>query len=104
MDNTKHEQNLRNAEQARAGLVEDIRDINSAGQRLLKHGERTLKTSAMVLGVSALGGMAVGVALGRASVSRRGNSFIGELVSRATTAFAVTLATQLVGAFVAKRR
>jgi hypothetical protein len=56
----------------------------------------------MVLGVSALGGMAVGVALGRASIGRRGSAFIGELLVRATTAFAVTLVTQLVGSFVKK--
>jgi len=103
MDNIKHEQNLRNAEQARAGLTEDIREINRAGQRLIKHGERTLKSSAMVLGVSALGGMAVGVALGRASVGRRGNSLISELLGRATTAFATALATQLISRFVTKR-
>ena len=103
MDNAKHEQNLRNLEQARTGLTEDIREINRAGQRLMKRGERTLKSSAMVLGVSALGGVAVGVALGRASVGRRGNSFVGELLGRAATAFAVTLATQLVGIFVTKK-
>lgn len=103
MDNAKHEQNLRNAEQARAGLSEDIREINRAGRRLIKHGEKTLKRSALVLGVSALGGAVVGVALGRASVGRRGNSLISELLGKAATAFAVTLATQLVGRFVTKR-
>jgi hypothetical protein len=103
MDNSKHEQNLRNAEQARAGLTEDIREINRAGQRLMKHGEKTLKSSAMVLGASALGGMAVGVALGRASVSRRGDSLIGELLGRATTAFATALATQVLGRLLTKR-
>ena len=103
MNNNKHEQNLLNAEQARAGLAEDIRDISQAGQRLVKHGERTLRSSAMVLGASALGGMAVGVALGRASVGRRETSLMGELLGRATTAFAVALATQLVGVFVPKK-
>lgn len=103
MDDVRHAQNLRNAEQARASLTEDIRDINHASQRLMKHGKRTLKNSAIVLGVSALGGMAVGVALGRATVGRRGNSLINELLGRATTAFAVTLATQLVGMFVTKK-
>ena len=103
MENSKHEQNLLNAEKARAGLAEDIRDINHVGEHLIRLGERKLKSTAMAFGVTALGGLAVGVALGRASTGRRGTSMVGELLGRATTAFATVLATQLLGMFVTKR-
>ncbi len=103
MENRKHEQNLQNAEKARVGLAEDIREINHVGERLIRHGERKLKNSAIAFGATALGGLAVGVALGRASTGRRGTSMVSELLGRATSAFATTLATQLFSRFVAKR-
>jgi hypothetical protein len=103
MENSKHEQNLLNAEKARVGLAEDIRDINHVGERLIRLGERKLKSTAMAFGVTALGGLAVGVALGRASTGRRGTSMVSELLGKATTAFATVLATQLLGMFVTKR-
>lgn len=103
MEHSNHEQNLLDAEKARVGLADDIRDINHVGKRLIHHGERKLKNSAMAFGATALGGLAVGIALGRASSGRRETSMVGDLLGKATTAFATALATQLVGLFVTNR-
>jgi hypothetical protein len=103
MNTNEHEQHLLNAEKARLGLAADLHDINHVGGRLIRNGEKHLKSSAVVLGATALGGLAVGVVVGRASAGRRGNALASELLGRATTAFATTLATQLLAMLFAKR-
>jgi hypothetical protein len=103
MEHRSHEQNLLNAEKARNGLADDIRDFNQVGKRLMRSGERKVKNSLLVFGATALGGLAVGFALGRASSQRRGPSLVGDLLGKATTAFATTLAIQLVRMLVAKK-
>lgn len=103
MMNHEHEQHVQDAQQARLELATDMHDINQAGERLIQRGKRTLKSSAVALGAAAIGGLVVGIALGRASTGRRGNSLVGELLGRATSAFATTLATELLGMLVAKR-
>jgi hypothetical protein len=103
MNTKEHEQHLLNAEQARLGLASDMRDINHVGERMIRHGKQRINSAAVTLGAAALGGLAVGVAVGRATAGRRGNSVVSELLGRATSAFATTLATQLLGMLVAKR-
>ncbi len=103
MSNTEHAQHLLNAEQARLGLAGDLRDMNHAGERLIRHGKHQLKSTALTLGAAALGGLVIGVVVGRVSTSRRSNLAVSELFGRATAAFATTLATQLLATLVAKR-
>jgi hypothetical protein len=103
MSNNEHAEHLRDAERARQGLVADLRDMNHAGEQLVRHGKRELKSTAVTLGAVALGGVAIGVAVGRLSTGRRGNSALGDLLGRATSAFAATLATQLFAMLTAKR-
>ena len=103
MSNNEHAQNLLDAEQARLNLAGNLHDMNVAGERLIRHGKHQLKSTAITLGAAALGGLVVGVAVGRASNSRRGNSVFTELMGRATAAFASTLATQLLATLVTKR-
>jgi hypothetical protein len=101
---SKYDQNLLNAEQARVGLAADMRNISRVRESLIRHGKRELKTAAMVIGAVTLGGLVVGVALGRISTGRRASSMVGELLGRATTAFVTSFATQLWGSVVAKGR
>lgn len=103
MSNNEHAQHLHDAEQAREGLAADLRDMNHTGERLIRHGKRQFTTTAATLGAAALGGLAIGVAVGRVSNGRRAKSVFTELLGRATTAFATTLATQLLTLLVAKR-
>jgi hypothetical protein len=103
MEHSDHEQNLLNADKARIGLADDIRDFNHVGKHLLRSGEQKLKHSVLALGATALGGLVVGIALGRACSARRGSSMGSNLLGRATAVFATTLAHQVFGVFVAKR-
>lgn len=103
MNNKEHQQHLRNAEQARLGLASDMHDINQVSERLIQHGKLSFKSSTVALGAAAIGGLVVGITVGRASTGRRGNSLVSELLGRATTAFATTLTTQLLGMLVTKR-
>ena len=103
MNTKEHERHLLNAEQARLGLASDMRDINEVGASIIRQGKQRLNSAAITLGAAALGGLAVGVAVGRATAGRRGNSVVSDLLGRATSAFASTLATQLLGMLVTKR-
>ena|ERR1700690_740939 len=103
MNNAEHAQNLLNAEQARLNLAGNLHDMNVAGESLLRHGKHQLKSTAVTLGAAALGGLVIGVAVGRVSNGRRANSVFRELLGRATAAFASTLATQLLATLVSKR-
>jgi hypothetical protein len=103
MNNKEHEQHLQNAEQARLGLAADMHDINQVGERIIQRGKRTLKNSTLALGAAAVGGLVIGITVGRASTGRRTNSLVGELLGRATSAFATSLATQLLTMLVTKR-
>ena len=103
MSNNEHAQHLLNAEQARLGLAGDLHDMNKAGERLIRHGKSQLKNTAVTLGAAALGGLVIGVAVGRVSTGRRVGSVLTELLGRATAAFATTLATQLLTMLVTKR-
>ena len=80
-----------------------MRDTRHSGERVIRHGEHQLKSTAVTLGAAALGGLVIGVAMGRVSTGRRAGSVFTELLGRATSAFAATLATQLIAMLVAKR-
>jgi hypothetical protein len=58
MEHNDHEQNLLDADKARIGLADDIRDFNQVGKHLLRSGEQKLKHSALAFGATALGGLA----------------------------------------------
>ena len=94
--NTKQTEQYLHADQARYELAADLRDIREVGGRLVRNGEKRIKSSAIVIGAGALGGVLIGFALGRASTGRRGASIISGLMGKAITTFAATMATQLV--------
>lgn len=102
MSNSEHSRHSLHAAQARLGLAADMRDANQPGECLIRHGQHQLKSTAVALGAAALGGLVIGVAVGRVSTGRRAGSVFTELLGRATSAFANTLATQLIALLVTK--
>lgn len=94
--NIKHTEQYLRADQARYELAADLRDIREVGGRLVRKGEKHIKSSAIMVGAGALGALLFGFALGRASMGSRGASIVGGLMGKAITAFAVTMASQLV--------
>ena len=99
--NTKQTEQYLRADQARYELAADLCDIREVGGRLVRNGEKRMRTTSIVLGAGALGGLLIGFALGRASTGTRGASIINGLMGKAITAFAATMATQLVARFAA---
>lgn len=103
MRGNEHSRDLLNADQARRDLVDDLRNMNTAGGNLIRRGEQTLKRTVLSHGAAVLGGLIIGVALNRLATGRRGSFVVGALVNRAAGALATTLASQLVIAFFPKR-
>ena len=103
MSDTEHSEHLLSAERARRGLAADLRNMNDAGEDLIRHGKYQLKQTALTHGAAALGGLVIGVTLDRLTNNRRGSSAFSALLSRAAAAFATALATQLVGKLLMKR-
>lgn len=103
MSSDKHGDHLLGAEQARRDLTADWRNMNSAGKTLIRRGEHNLKTSAFTHGIAMLGGLVIGVALGRLAASRQGRVVVGSVVNRAAIALTTSLVTHLYSAFVHKR-
>ncbi len=95
-----HEEHpMQRAREARLGLAADLRDIQQVGGRLIRTGEKKLKSSAVILGIGVLGGVAIGLALGRAT---KGTHNFGSsvpqsngLLKKAAVAIGARLATQL---------
>jgi len=103
MSNHEHSQHLLSAERAREGLAADLRNMNEAGESLIRHGSHDLKRTAITHGAAMLGGLVVGLTWGRVATGRRGSPVLGELLGRAMTTLATAIASQLVATLLKKR-
>lgn len=102
-NNTSHEGHpAQRAREARLGLAADLRDIQQVGGRLIRTSEQKLKSSAVILGIAVVGGVALGIALGRATKGSTPRHFgpsstpSNGLLKKAILAIGARVATQVV--------
>ena len=93
------DQAMRLAREARVGLAADLRDIQQVGGRLIRAGEKRLKSSALILGAVVLGGVTLGLilsAFGRSSGGKRAISAARGLVGKALVTAGTRVVTELI--------
>jgi|GEM_PF-3478875 len=94
---------IERAREARLGLAANLRDIQQVGGRLIRTSEKKLKSSVVIVGIGLLGGIVIGLAIGRAGRAKRviidhssGSGRGRELVIKAMVAVGARLATRVV--------